>query len=234
MSEHLLEWTRLVLPEDDFREDSARFVEIAVDGLSIYVRKGRLGAEGSVEVTQVKTAEAAARGLRTRVETLVKKGWLRDDPVRKPKPPDPAVARERAEADRRDRVEHFRRVLPAFFEAWAALGYEPSRTFQQEGQRRGRDWNAVAAECLALAARTFDVSFTGRMDDADPEHGSPGPIGRRDLAEFHRDPAKVARLAREKLRGRYARTDGAWHDSHLGYASEDEVTEVLRRFVPTP
>jgi hypothetical protein len=137
-------------------------------------------------------------------------------------------------AERTARLARFDEDAVAFFAAWHDRGYDPTRTFQQEGQRAGGRWNEIAADCVSLAEAHFDVEFS-RMTVVDEEHGTLGPIGRRHLAEFYIDPANVARIAEGKIRGGYGGDDGEfplWRPTSERDrpAPDDRVARALARW----
>lgn len=229
-------WRRLLLLEDDFGEedDEPRFVELTLQGSTLYVRSGRGDEEGRVEIKTLRSEAAARKGLETRIATLKKKGYDFDDPVRRPLPGQSSreanVASQAAkQVEVAQRLTRFEDDCLRFFAAWQAEGFDPLRSFQAEGQRLRTDWNALARRCVTLAAKSFGVFYSERTI-VDEEHGRAGPIGARQLAGFYRDPATVADLAELKILGELRHDDGAFPAAGDRPVHNERVQRALARW----
>jgi hypothetical protein len=178
-------------------------IELAVEGVVVFERSGT-----RVKKKRLSTEAAARRSLEKRVSALEKLGYLEDGTVEAPRPV--TEADTRAQEAEEGRVL-FDELVPQFVAAWEAEGFDFTRTFLEEGRVSKRTAFELTTKCLELASATFKVHFARQQGWVDEEHGGPNrPFGvsRNDLAGFYRSPARIAAIAREKLRGRLRRDDG--------------------------
>ncbi|MDP2274130.1 MAG: hypothetical protein Q8K32_25530 [Archangium sp.] len=181
------------------------FVELATDGAIVFER-----TETRVKQKKLGSPEAARRSLELRVRALKKLGYLDDGVVTAPKPAIGSLS-PRAQQAEEGRLLFDERV-PPFVAAWEAQGFDFTRSFAEEGRASKRTAHELVTMCLSLASTSFHVQFSRQQGWVDPEHGGrnrPFGVSRFDLAGFYRCPARVAAIAREKLRGRLRQDDGS-------------------------
>jgi len=237
-------WQRYEL--DSGHRDGLPFVDIVRQGNKVCARTGRTKKQKDegveIEVTELKSEASAERSLERRIQTLLTKEYRLVGTVERAVPAisskqERALAKASHLAERAQQIVGFAERMLRFFEVWEARGYDPLCSFQQEGQRKREDWNAIATACLELAATELNVNFT-RRTEVDEEHGTLGSIGARNLASFYRSPAFVADIAFAKTRGELRSTDGAFPDwyaekrrQQLGDAALDPfVASIVARF----
>ena len=229
-------WQRFEL--DSGHREGLPFVDIVRQGNKVCTRTGRTKKQKDegveIEVTELKSGASAERSLERRIQTLVTKEYRLVGTVERALPTisskqERALAKASLLAERAQQIAGFAERMLRFFEAWEACGYDPLCSFQQEGQRKREDWNAIAGACLELAATELNVNFT-RRTEVDEEHGTLGSIGARNLASFYRSPAFVADIAFAKTRGELRATDGAfpdWYSEKRRQASGDGALDPL-------
>ena len=220
----VVSWTRLVCDPGPFeKEDDGSFVELVRVENAIYERAGRIGAEKERVARRVlATAASAQKSLDKQIAALEKEGYAKDDPVSRPLPTI-GNAREENAARRARGAAIFAELLPRFVAAYAALGFDPTKTFVEACVGKNVHPNKVASACIGVAAQTFGTGYTRWTYTYDQEHGKGMSVPARLLAEFYVRPAEIAALAREKLCGRNERHDDL--DAH-GLADEVELRIV--------
>ena len=207
-------------------------------GATIYAQIELLSArhrrrEGApeIEITTLQSEVNAVRSFERRIASALKKEHVLCAPVHRPLPrrstaDERADVREAQRADRARRLARSEDDALAFFEAWHRAGHDPTRTFRQEAQtRKERIANDLARACVQLAATSFGVVFTLRME-VDEEHGRVGFIPGHRLAEVYVDPSTVARMAIDKIDTGARRIDGASPPAE----PDDAVRRALVRF----
>ncbi len=229
-------WQRFEL--DSGHREGLSFVDIVRQRNKVWTRTGRTKKQKEegveIEVAELKSEASAERSLERRIQTLVTKEYRLIGTVERALPAisstqERALAKASHLAERAQQIAGFPERLLRFFEAWEARGYDPMSSFQQEGQRKREDWNAIAVACLELAAMELMVNFT-RRTEVDEEHGTLGSIGARNLATFYRSPAFVANIAFAKTRGELRNTDGAfpdWYSEKRLQASADGALDPV-------
>lgn len=219
----MLTWHRMLLVDGASGDE---LVELATDGAVVFER-----ARTKVKQKKLSSPAAAQRSLEKRVRALEELGFLEDGKSKGPAPVIEAPSRDQqAEAGR----VLFDKLVPRFVVAWEAEGFDFTRTFVEEGRASKRTAFELATRCLELASAEFKVHFARQQGwVADDEHGGPNrPFGvpRSDLSGFYRSPARVAAIAREKLRGRLRRDDGfAQPDSSWDWGGDEVLVRLGRR-----
>lgn len=220
----MLDWRRLLLIDTSSGDV---WVELATDGAIVFER-----TEARVKEKKLSSPEAARRSLEQRVRALKKQGYLDDGVVTAPRPVFEPGPNPRAQQAEEGRLQ-FERLVPAFVAAWEAQGFDFTRSFAEEGRASKRTAHELATMCLSLASTSFHVHFARQQGWVDPEHGGPNrPFGvsRFDLAGFYLCPARVAAIAREKLRGRLRQDDGfAEPDATWDWGGDELLVRLGRR-----
>lgn len=237
--QRMLTWRRFVRA-DEVKGDE--LVEIAADGRVIWERRGRVGTkEPRVVRSEVRSDEAAARGVKQRITNLLAKEFWEEGTAQHPVPEGDTreIARAEREADAVAAREQLERGLRAFVQAWRDAGFDPRLDFAAQAARPGAGGratpNEIAERCLSIAATTLHlhVSRMEYVDDGD--HG--GRVTRRikpvEAAAFYVGPARVAAISR--LAGRFAGTDGPSPERKGGgwdgYGVEDEMRALIAQLV---
>lgn len=211
-------WPRFVCDAGEFeKEDDGRFVDLVQVGEVVYERRGRIGADKErVSRRVLASVESAQKSLVERVAALEKEGFAEDDPVVRALP---TIVDKAAKEDARARGRlDFEERFPAFVAAYAARGFDPTKTFVDAAIGKSTHPDAVARACLDAAMEGFAFGFSRRTYSYDMEHGRGANVSERDLASFYRRPAHVAALARENLLGRNRN-----HDDLDAPGLEDEL-----------
>ncbi len=214
----MLTWHRLLLEDDEL-------IELAVEGVIVFERTG-----AHVKRKQLSTEDAARKSLEKRISALKKLGYLEDGTEQGPQPVTERDTRAREAEEGR---VLFDQLVPQFVAEWEAQGYDFTRTFIEEGRISKRTAFELATKCLELASTCFKVTFARQQGWVDEEHGGPNrPFGvsRNDLSGFYKSPARIAAIAREKLRGKLRRDDGfAQPDPSWDWGGDEVLVRLGRK-----
>jgi predicted DNA-binding WGR domain protein len=206
-----ISYRRFVLEEEIDEDLEQRFeTDLAVDDRTLRKAHRRFDNEelrsARQEARSYATREAAERALEKSVASLLRKGYVEDDPVRVEVL---ASSRDEEAAMRAARREDADAAVSELAAAWTARGYRMTVSFVEEcrGRPRGVVPWALAAECLALAEASFGVVFSRRTRALDEEHGRISSIPARRLHEHYDGPLAVVALAQRYVEVGPAATD---------------------------
>ena len=200
-------WTRW----EKWDPGKATFVELAIEGSTLFVRSGRcrVGPAVKVETRAMASMEEARAALDAEQSALLKKKFVREKTFDAPLPKAP-LALKKTRAKGRWPAGERARLRRAFFDRLRAVGIDPDRRFdEQTGSPTAdvsgpgaRDANARASTCLEIAEAVLRVEFrrtyfgrdlTGEHEPFAAENARPVPF--EHYARFDRSPAHVFSIA---------------------------------------